>query len=90
MTATTTPVPLPSITRRIAMRVHGENLLMSRSAWLGLADELAPGSDLLSRLRDRLTTDYAEELREGTGIPWDRACAFAEIQREHRPALFAL
>jgi hypothetical protein len=83
-------IPVPSPTRRIMLRVHGENLLMSRSAWLGLADELAPDSELLARLRDRLTTDYAEEIRESAGIPWEHACRRAEWLREDRPSLFAL
>jgi hypothetical protein len=86
--SSTITFPLPSSSRTIPLRAFGDNLALSRSGWLGMCDELADGSETLARIRSRLVTDYAEELRESTGVPWELCCQRAELLRDSRPSLF--
>jgi hypothetical protein len=64
------------------LRALGENLSLTRLQWIELLESLRPDSELARRIRDRLTTCRAEEIRETTGCSWESACARAELERD--------
>jgi hypothetical protein len=78
MQTTTEPRVPRNWMQPIPLRALGENLSLTRGQWTELLDELRPDSELARRIRDRLITARAEEIREATGCAWEIACQRAE------------